>query len=516
MQQLSVSDAMFLYSEKPDTPMHVGTLAIVELPEGFTGSFRDHFVEMFKSRIEEVPMLRWKAVEQPFNLGYPVWVEDDNMDWDYHVRRTSVPMPATKDQLIAKIEKLHMQLLDRNHPLHTHYVFEGLEGNRAAVYSKIHHACIDGQTAVKLATIMFDLTEQPRDPLTPEQIAEAGLNRTAEKQAPGLLSALGNAALERIEKPLYSQIPSLVRMANKMMPDDLAATLRKSVSSLTEKPAPITTNRGDKVEYKMGMAWGPKSILNKHLSMDRKIAFGSVPLDLIKSTRRAAKDQFGNVTLNDVIVAACGGALRAYLEEHDALPETSLVCGAPVALTQKDGSNNNISFMTMHFRTDVADPIERLKKVSASTQKAKTDQKRNDSAIESANITVPSYFVEPVARLATSKLGVGMMPVPMAAVVSNVPGPPMQLYMAGAKILEAFPISLITHNAGLNITVQSFMDRFDIAITTCRSTMADADRFVELVEGELRLMADLLGAENFAGQQDDGMPKYAPANNNAA
>jgi len=508
MSNLSVTDAMFLYSEKPDTPMHVGALVMLELPEGFKGSFRDKYVEMFKTRIDEVPMLRWKAVEQPFNLGYPVWVEEEEIDWDYHVRRTSVPMPASREQLIAKIEKLHMQPLDRKYPLHQHYIFEGLDDNKVAVYTKIHHACIDGQMGVKLATIMFDLEPTPRAPLTMEQRKEAGLLREAAKEAPSLLNALGTAALERIEKPLYSQIPSLVRMANKMMEGVTAKPAKETAAPKAEKdPA---------AEFKMGMAWGPKSILNKHLSMDRKVAFGSVPLSLIKDTRRAANEKLDGVTLNDVIVAACGGALRSYLEEKNALPETSLVCGAPVALSQKDGSNNNLSFMTMHFRTDIADPIERLAKVSASTQKAKTDQKRNDTALESADITVPAYLVEPVSRLATSKLGVGMMPMPMAAVVSNVPGPPMQLYMAGAKIVEAFPISLITHNAGLNITVQSFMDRFDIAITTCRSTMPDAERFVELIEGELRLMADLVEVDKL--DQDDNIAarKFNAANTNVA
>ncbi|MEN8723666.1 MAG: wax ester/triacylglycerol synthase family O-acyltransferase [Alphaproteobacteria bacterium] len=506
MEKLSISDSLFLYAEKDDTPLHVGTLAIVELPDDFEGSFRDKFVEMFDGRIDEVPMLRWKAVAQPLNLGYPVWVEQEEMDWDYHVRRTSIPMPGNMEQLITKIEKLHMQKLDRNHPLHMHYVFEGLEGNRAAVYSKIHHSCIDGQTAVKLATIMFDLTPEPRAPLTQEQRAEAGLNRTADKKAPGLLSAITNAAIERIEKPLYSQIPSLVRMANKM------------ISAPATKPAktePIETEDG--VDFKMGMAWGPKSILNTHLSNDRKIAFGSVPLELVKNTRRAANTALDGVTLNDVIVAACGGALRAYLEEKDALPEQSLVCGAPVAMKQKDGSNNNVSYMMMHFRTDIADPMERLAKVAASSKKAKAGQKNNESAMEGADLNMPSYMVEPLAKLATSKAGFGMVPMPMAAVLSNVPGPQMQLYMAGAKIVEAYPISVLFHNAGLNITVQSFMDRFDFSITTCRATMPDAERFVELIEGELRLMADLFGADKVDGADDSASTlKFQPANMNVA
>ncbi len=330
MEKLSVSDALFLYAEKNDTPLHVGTLAIVELPDGFEGSFRDRYVDMFKERIDEVPMLRWKAVEQPLNLGYPVWVEQEEMDWDYHVRRTSVPMPGTMAQLIAKIEKLHMKRLDRKHPLHIHYVFEGLEGNRAAVYSKIHHACIDGQTAVKLATIMFDLTPEPRAPLTLEQREEAGLVRKAEKKAPGLVSALANAALERIEKPLYSQVPSLVRMANKMM----AAPAAKPAK---EDP----TTKEDGVDYKMGMAWGPKTILNKHLSNDRKIAFGSVPLDMVKNTRRADNAALDGVTLNPVIVSACGGDLRPSLVTQDRLPDTSLGFLCPVSLQQSTGCTNH-------------------------------------------------------------------------------------------------------------------------------------------------------------------------------
>ena len=267
----------------------------------------------------------------------------------------------------------------------------------------------------------------------------------------------------------------------------------------------------------MGMAWGPKSILNTHLSNDRKIAFGSVPLELVKATRRAANTALDGVTLNDVIVAACGGALRAYLEEKDALPEQSLVCGAPVAMKQKDGSNNNVSYMMMHFRTDIADPMERLAKVATSSKKAKAGQKNNESAMEGADLNMPSYMVEPLAKLATSKAGFGMVPMPMAAVLSNVPGPQMQLYMAGAKIVEAYPISVLFHNAGLNITVQSFLDRFDIGITTCRATMPDAERIVELIEGEIRLMADLFGADKV--ETDDEAPsslKFQPANMNVA
>ncbi|MGB1088744.1 MAG: wax ester/triacylglycerol synthase domain-containing protein, partial [Alphaproteobacteria bacterium] len=342
MQKLSMSDAMFLYTESKEAPAHVAGLTIVQLPEGYEGSFHADYTQILKDRLHEVPIMQWRMEETPLELDYPRWVEVEDLDWDYHIRATSIARPGSDEQLWDKVARLHSQLLDRSKPLWEHHIIEGLAGNRVAVYSKIHHACVDGQAGQQVQQVLFDMTAEPRGPLSEDELKKFPFYRKTEKKAPGLLSTVATAAWENATKrPLLLETPKLINMARKAL----------------EK-------REELKDALPGSA--PKTILNVPISGQRSFATGSVPLSAMKAVKNAT-----GTTLNDVTVAICGGALRRFLEQKRALPAESLICGAPVALPQKGDSSNNVSMMMLPYHTEIADPIDRLNAVHEGAMKAK-------------------------------------------------------------------------------------------------------------------------------------------------
>lgn len=469
MQTLSMSDAMFLYTETKETPSHIAGLTIVELDGSNEGSFYDAYKQVLKDRIQEVPIMRWRMEEAPMELEYPRWIEEDELDWDYHVRSTSLERPGSDEQLWDKVSRLHSQLLDRSKPLWEHHIIEGLSGNRVAIYAKIHHACVDGKASQQVQQVLFDATAQPRGPLSEEQLQQYSFYRKTDRAAPGLMGTLTRKVVADLTKrPLLLEAPKLFNMA------------RKAYEKRDELKDAIP-----------GQA--PKTILNVPISGQRSFATGSVPLSAMKAVKNAT-----GTTLNDVTVAICGGALRRYLEAKRALPAESLICGAPVALPQKGDSANNVSMMMLPYHTEIADPIERLKAVHVGAVKAKAaTAAMQEVTSEGPEITLPAGIARRAMGLFTRPEIAGSGRAPMNVVMSNVPGSPVPFYVAGARVVANYPVSIPMHGQAVNITSVSYEDRMDFGVIACAKVMSKPRELVALIEDEFAMLYEAVLGEAF-------------------
>ena len=450
-------DSTFLYTERPEAPMHVGAVILVELPENFEGSFFDAYKDVLKARAEEMPFFFAKLDHAPLNIGYPVWVKDEDYDWDYHVRHTALPKPGTMEQLYEKVARIHSRSLDMTRPLAEYWVIEGLENGMVALYSKTHHACLDGQRGAALAQFMFDLTPEPRGPLNEEQREALGINlEPAEKQT--IVDHVVNAVFDNLKRPFGASFRPALKVAQAMIEQNNRAK---------ETDMPTLT--------------APKTILNQRIGKERSFYGRSFGLKTIKDIRKAS-----GYTINEVMVAVAGGGLRRYLEEKGELPEESLVCGAPVALGITNESANNTTMMTLSFGTHIEDPMERLEFISKTSNFGKESTAHLQEAINSgAGLKLPAWITQPLLGTLTSPAVMDRMPTAMNAVLSNVKGVPFPLYIAGAKIVAQYPVSIVTHGAGVNLTCQSYMDQMDFGIVACKKTMPDPERLMDLISEEL-------------------------------
>src|ERR1700746_2048872 len=310
MQQLSGLDASFLALETANTTGHVGGLSVLDprdAPEPLTLA---RLTEVMAERLPLVPVLRRKLLNGPFGLDQPYWVDDADFDIEYHVREIALPRPGSDAQLDEQVSRLHARPLDRSRPLWEIYLITGLPRRRAAVYTKIHHAAIDGASGAELLTVLFDLTPAgrevpPSEPFTPGR-----------PPGPATLAALAAARLAW--RPVQT-----VRIANEMV--RVLPTLAPAAGSLVG--GILGLNRGDGEVIATAPGRAPATPFNQPITPHRRVAFHSVDLDVVK----AVKNAYG-VSVNDVVLAMCAGALRRWLTDHDALPDQPLVAMMPVSV----------------------------------------------------------------------------------------------------------------------------------------------------------------------------------------
>ncbi len=339
MNHLSGIDAAFLYVETPEMPMHVGSLNLLDLPAGYSGDFWDDLKAHVQGRMHLAPLFTRKLALMPFELANPVWVDDDDIDLDYHIRRVVLPKPGTMAQLEALVGRLHSSLLDRSRPLWEFYLIEGLaardgqDGSQpVAFYSKAHHAAMDGAAGAVLANAILDVTEVPRS------VKQPIARRTHQGYQLGVAelagAAIKNAAIQYVK--LFKALPTIARVVGRIV---LPA---KGADGLRAPRLP------------KGSALGPRTAFNVAITNQRVFASQSLPL---KDAKRIAK-QLG-VSLNDVVMALCSAALRRYLDERGGIPKKSLVAGVPVSLREAGNSemNNQAMAMLVSLASHINDPV---------------------------------------------------------------------------------------------------------------------------------------------------------------
>ena len=472
MIHLSGVDASFLHLETPEMPMHIGSLHLLDLPEGYTGDFYEDVVKHYASRLHLASVFERKLAQMPFEMSNPVWVDDDDIDLEYHIRRVVLSKPGTLKQLEQYCGRLHSSLLDRSRPLWETYVFEGLESGQAAIYCKVHHAAIDGQGGVALAKALFDIAPQGRNIKPPRP-------RQRNNQYQLGFAELATAAMQNTVQQyvkLITTLPNAMRaVASVAMPAlaNMAKIPMMTLPNLSQPNFGLQELKDSNFGLPAGMGFGPRTPLNVSITNQRAFAGRSVPL---AETKAAAKK--AGVSLNDMVMAACSAALRRYMADLNVPLDRSMTAAVPVSLREAGNTdpNNQVTMMLASLATDITDPLERLKAIHASTTASKELTGSFKAAIPTdfPSFGAPWIMTSIATMFGRSRLTDQMPPMANVA-ISNVPGVPVPLYIAGAKMATYFPVSIPSHGCALNITVQSYNGSLDYGLTACRRSVPDVD-----------------------------------------
>ncbi|VTU39618.1 WS/DGAT/MGAT family O-acyltransferase [Variovorax sp. PBL-E5] len=482
MIHLSGMDASFLHLETPESPMHVGSLQLIDLPPGYQGDFAEDAKKYLSGRLHLASVFVRKLAMMPFDLANPVWVDDDDLDLDHHIHHVIMPRPGTLAQLERLVGRLHSSLLDRSRPLWEIHIIEGLQSGQVALYSKMHHAAIDGQAGVAVAKALFDISENP----APIKVPRA--NRRANSSQLGV-AELASAALTNTMQQYVKLIKSIPATA-------------KAISSVLMPVSETTGQRS--FELPKSFKAAPRTPLNVSITNQRSFAGRSVPLAEIKQMAKAT-----GTSLNDIVLAICAGALKRYLADYDCRPAKPLMAAVPVSLRSEGNTdlNNQVSMMLVSLATDISDPLERLAAIHDSSSEGKKLTGNVKAAIPTdfPSLGVPSLMAGLAALYGRSGLPDKLPPMANVA-ISNVPGPSFPLYFAGAKLATYYPVSIPGHGMALNMTVQSYNGSLEFGLTACRRAVPDIADLADYVVAEHKKLLGLVTARH-----GDAAAKASPA-----
>ena len=464
MKRLSGLDATFLHLESAEMPMHVGALHIFELPKGFRGSFANALRRHMSERLPLAPPLRRRLWTMPMNLTNPVWV-DAEPDMALHVVEHRLPASRSKKAgdltaLEKLVGKLHVQLLDRRRPLWRFHVIDGLapgaDGRRrVAMYTQLHHAAVDGQAAVALANAILDVDPDPpaRDIRTSTRPKRFRLS---------LVDMISGAVTSEVQ-----QITQLIRAL-----PGTAGSLGSAAGGMARRSALVSGRRAAG-----SLALAPRMALNAPVTVGRAFAAVTLPLPALKALAKAHA-----ATLNDLVLWLCSTALREHYAARRELPRKSLVAAVPVSLRAKgDTSADNQASMTLlSLGTHVADGGRRLAHIQAATRSMKRTLSKVKNVLPTDFPSLGMPWLTSAASALYRRASAKLPPVANVA-ISNVPGPPLPLYLAGARMLTNYPCSIVTHGLGLNITVQSYDQSLDFGLMADAQAMPDVRRLAAAI-----------------------------------
>jgi diacylglycerol O-acyltransferase len=481
MRQLTTLDAQFLAVESAQTYGHVGGLAVYDPSTAPGGELTvKDICRLVGERLHLLPPFRWRLVKVPFGIDLPYWVEDPDFDLDFHIRESAVPPPGDDRQLAETVARIFARPLDRNRPLWEIYLIHGLAGGHVALLTKIHHSLVDGVSGNEILSVLLDPSREGRK-IPPARGPQRG------ERVPGDLAMAGRGALGLARQPLralrslpgtlphLTELPGITALPGGPSLSRVVGRVRSAVARQDPSVLEATTARA------------PKTPFNGPISPHRRLAFGQLPLDLVKSL----KNELG-VTVNDVVVALCAGAVREWLLERDALPEEPLVAMVPVSVRsdeQRGQFGNRIGVMIVPIATDEPDPRRRLER----THELLASAKARHRALPADLLTDATAFIPPaVAALAarTTMDILGRTRPPLNLVISNVPGPRDPLYLAGAQLQAHYPGSVVVDGVGLNITVMSYRDHLDFGIVADREQVDDVWSLLDGLRDALEELRD--------------------------
>lgn len=454
----------FLLAENRSMPMHVGGLQLFEKPEG---AGRDYARQMYEAMrdVEEVAPLFLKRPHRSLSTaGQLVWVEDEQFDIEHHVRHSALPKPGRIRELLDLSGRLHSTRLAWERPLWEAHVIEGLRDGRVALYTKTHHALVDGISAMRLlqSVLSTDADRRnmpaPWDARTRENREERPSNGSglSELPAQALRSALGIAS----------------EAAG--MPGALVRTL----------------SRGVKNETSAISLHAPRTIFNRNITGSRRFAAQDWPIERLRAVGKST-----GTTINDVVLAMCSGAVRRYLVEHEALPDAPLVAMVPVGLKAKQSGTasteggNAIGAVMCQLGTHLDDPADRLEAIHRSMK----DGKEALSSMTPTQILAMSALGQAPAIVAPMLKLQGIVRPPYNLIISNVPGPRTTHYWNGAKMVGTYPLSIPINGMALNITCTSYDGNMGFGLIGCRRTVPHLQRLLTHLEDELSAMEKAAG-----------------------
>lgn len=471
MSHLSVVDGAFLHLESPEMPMHVGSLALFEAPAQGAAAWHEAVKAHVASRMHLAPVFTRKLALMPFDLANPVWIHDDDIDLDYHVRFLVLPKPGTMQQLEALAARLHSSLLDRSRPLWEFYVIEGLADGRVGFYSKVHHAAVDGQAAVAMGNSVFDVTEEPRRVRPPRAPRS---HRYQLGVAELLSAAIGNQLRQVLE--FGRLLPPLAGAAIKAGREALAAR--------RQSPA------GAKAPSRWKLA--PPTPFNTSITNQRAFAGIALPLAEAKAIGKQHE-----ASVNDVVLWLCSTALRGYLGDSRELPPKSLVVGVPISLRNEGdtSANNQVSGTVIDLATNEADPLKRLATIIAGTRAMKAQMGSFGSLIPKDFPSLGSPWLLSGLASLYGRSGLADRVRIANLAISNVPGPQVPLYLAGVRMAGIYPLSIVGHGLALNITVQSYMGQLCFGLIGCRRALPDIDELALQLQRAMEQLRKLMPAQ---------------------
>ena len=473
MQHLSVVDGAFLHLESPEMPMHVGSLALFEAPAGPHDEWFDAVKAHVASRMHLAPVFTRKLALMPFDLANPVWIHDDDIDLDYHMRRTVLPKPGTTAQLEALCARLHSSLLDRSRPLWEFYVIEGLADGRIGFYSKLHHAAVDGQAAMALAETMFDITPEPRRVKPPRA-------KRSHRYQLGVAELLGAGLSNQL-----TQVGMLARLLPPLAGALWTAAKTAAMTAINQRrTGDVARRSGPGTRFK----FAPATPFNTSITNQRSFAGVTLPMADVK---RIGK--LHGASVNDMVLWLCSTALRGYLADARELPDKSLVAGVPISLRAEGDtrSNNQVSGTVIDLATQEPDAGKRLTQIMAGTRAMKAQMGAFGSLIPKDFPSLGSpWLLSGLASLYGRSRIADRLRI-ANVVISNVPGPQVPLYLAGAKMTGIFPVSIVVHGIALNITVQSYMGQLCFGLIACRRALPDVAELAKQLERALQTLLRL-------------------------
>ena len=463
MDQLSPQDAQFLYMESEDNLTHVTSISIFDpttVPGGKVVRFKDILTHI-EGRLHMSPLFKRRLVRVPFELDFPYWVDDEHFDLEYHVRHGRLPEPGDWRQFCIHMARYHSRPLDMNRPLWEMFVVEGLDNvdwlpkGSYALATKIHHAAVDGKAIIDFFGAMADI-DNKGTPAVPLNTAK--LRRSPQ---PSLLDMAVRATWHTIRSPIG-------------MTD---AVMRAVPSLYGFAQSALRSQKKEKHRV-------PDTRFNSDVAPQKMFDARAFPLADLKAMRQAVPGS----TINDVILAVCGGGLRCYLQQHDELPEESLIAWVPINARQGTGADpdspgNNVTSMTAPIYTNIEDPIERLTRIHRATQQSKAAK----AGVSARVMTDLSKHVPASTQVIASRLVLrtGIAARMCNLFISNVPGPQVPLYMNGALQVGSFGMAPLANGMGLFIATPSYNGQVTFNVTSTRDIMPDIDFFVECLEQSL-------------------------------
>ena len=477
MKQLGIIDSAFVNLEHPNVPQHVGGLGIYDpstAPDGFV-----RFKQVpanFEMRIHRMPVFRTRLVDVPMGIDRPYWAIDENFDVEFHIRHIALPKPGDWRQLCIQVARLHARPLDMARPLWECYIIEGLDKIEGvapggfAVYTKMHHSLVDGAGGQAFMMALHDL--EP-DPAPSEPAAEDVIEQTQPNDA----TLLGKTVLNRM-KAIPGDVRGFFNLGTEVL--RMAGRMRK----------------GDLPHYASD---APKTRFDEPIGPHR--VFDALSLNLAEL--KTIKDRCG-ATINDVVVTVIAGAVRKYLTAHDELPEESLAASMPVNMRTRKGETedaNQIGTIIGFVHTDIADPKKRLKAI----QKSMAEAKEFIDTPLADTLKLAGYFSPVIGkRLANIYVDNALtrrLPMGVCGIITNIPGAPVQLYCAGARLTDYHCLGVLTPGCGICNAVFSMNENVSMAFLADRDCIPDPDLYRQsLEESYAELKHAVLGRSNTAGR----------------
>lgn len=459
------TSAGFLFAESRQQPMHVGGLQLFEKPEGAGRHYAREIYESMSQVDGIAPLFLKRPTRGISTAGQWAWTEDTNFDLEYHFRHSALPQPGRIRELLDLCSRLHSTRLARERPLWEAHLIEGLRDGRVALYTKLHHSLVDGISAMRLMQSVMSTDPEERD-MPAMWAARPGTKGTrARKEAEQSLAAV----------PLNALRTALGITADAAgMPAALVKTLKHGLRNETSALS----------------LYAPRTMLNTNITGSRRFAAQDWPLERLRAIGKAS-----GTTLNDVVLAMCSGALRNYLTEHNALPDSTLVSMVPVGLNAKQShvaseeGGNAVGAVMVRLGTDLEDPADRLSSIHESMQTGKEALGSMTSLqiLAMSALGMAPALVTPMLRLQ------GIVRPPFNLVISNVPGPKATQYLNGAKMTGSYPLSIPINGMALNITCNSYADDMDFGLTGCRRSVPHLQHLLTHLDEEVGALEKAVG-----------------------